>query len=200
MKSQQLSTSERIPLKGHEPLSRTTIHGWPAILFGLLFVAMGFPVLSLGTGWIDYPKASIHAPLWVIGVCGGMFVACGVWLMLHGRRGLHRIWNMNQGKRQLPNSPWLWDNDWRAQGTTDDTLKKALGTLGGLLVFGIFLAPFNWIAFFSKYGSWFWQIFVGLFDSIILLGVGGRFVTKLSQYVAFGNGYLSFNTFSIFLG
>ena len=200
MELKQAQTSGRIRLKGHEPLSQTTIHGWPAMLFGLLFVVMGFPVLSIGTGWMDYTISSIHAPLWVIGVGGGMFMACGMWLMLHGFNGLRRMWNMTNGKRQLPNSPWLWDYDWRAQGSTDNILKKALSTLVGLLVFGIFLAPFNWIAFVSEHGFGFWQILVGFFDCVIMLGVGGRFITKLKQYLTIGNSTLGYNDFPFYLG
>ena len=70
-------STERFALKGHKPLSHTTIHGWLAIAFGAVFLIMGSPILAIGIGWIDYPKSSIHAPLWVIGLCGGLFVACG---------------------------------------------------------------------------------------------------------------------------
>jgi threonine/homoserine/homoserine lactone efflux protein len=91
--------AERIILKGHKPLSHTTLLGWPALLFGAVFVIMGSPILANGMNWMDYPQSSIHAPLWVIEICGGLFVACGVWLMVHGANGLRRWWNMANGKQ-----------------------------------------------------------------------------------------------------
>jgi len=197
--TQHLNT-ERIHLKGHKPLSRTTLHGWPAIVFGIVFFISGLPILGIGMGWMNYSQSSIHAPLWVIGICGGLFSACGAWLILHGTRGLHRIWNMSYGKQQLSDSPWLWDYPWQAQGSTDNKLQESLGSVAALAVFGLFLAPFNWIAFVSKYGGLFWQIFTGLFDVIILIGVGGHLFKNLGQYLTFGNGRVSFQEFPFFLG
>lgn len=192
-------SAERLALKGHKPLSHTTIHGWLAIAFGAVFLIMGSPILAIGIGWIDYPKSSIHAPLWVIGLCGGLFVACGAWLMLHGGKGLHRSWNMSQGKQQLPHSPWLWDYPWQAQGITDNTFKESLNSLIALTVFGAFLAPFNWIAFVSDAGGLFWQILTGLFDVIIILGVGSYLFKNVWQFWTFGNGRVNFQEFPLFL-
>ena len=161
---------------------------------------MGFPILAIGMGWMNYPKSSIHAPLWVIGVCGGLFAACGLWLMSHGAKGLRRLWNMSHGKQQLPDSPWLWDYPWQASGMTDNKFKESLSSLVALAVFGAFLAPFNWIAFVSDSGGLFWQVLTGLFDVIILLGVGGYLLKNMGQYFTFGNGRVSFQTFPFFLG
>ena len=193
-------TASRIRLKGQEPISETTIHGWPALAFGGLFTIMGLPILGMGLGIISYSESAVHAPLWVIGICGGLFSGAGIWLMLHGAFGLRRLWNVKHGKRQLPNSPWLWDYNWRAQGTSDHAHRNVFRGLLGLAVFGIFLAPFNWLAFFSKYSSWIWQVFVGIFDVIIIVAVGGWFFEKLRQYMRFGNSHVGFNNFPFFLG
>ena len=200
MAAAQRPNTERLPLKGHKPLSRTTIHGWSAILFGAVFVLAGSPILAIGLGWIDYPKASIHAPLWVVGLCGGLFVACGAWLMVHGAQGLHRQWNRTHGKQQLPEKPWLWDYPWHASGITHNTFKESLNSLIAGVVFAAFLAPFNWIAFFSNSGGPFWQILTGLFDVLIVLGVGSYLLNNLRQFWTFGNGRISFGDFPFFLG
>ncbi len=192
--------AERIALKDHKPLSHTTIHGWPAILFGTVFLIMGSPILAIGIGWMDYPKSSIHAPLWVISLCGGLFVACGIWLMVHGTKGLHRLWNRSHGQQQLPDKPWLWDYPWQATGIIDHTFKEVFNSLIAGLVFTAFLAPFNWIAFVSGSGGWFWKILTGLFDVIIVFGVGSYLLKKLKQYWTFGNGRVSFGDFPFFLG
>ena len=200
MAAPQQPNTERISLKGHKPLSRITLHGWPAILFGLAFFIAGLPILGIGLGWINSPQSSIHAPLWVIGACGGLFVAVGAWLMLHGVKGLHRLWNMSHGKQQLPHSPWLWDYPWQAQGSTNNKFKESLGSISALIVFGVFLAPFNWIAFVSNSGGFFWQFITGFFDVIILLGVGGYLLKNVGQLWTFGNGMVSFQDFPFFLG
>ena len=193
-------SSQRKTLKSHEPLSSTTIHGWPAVAFGSLFTVMGAPILGVGLEWISYPPDSIHAPLWVIQACGAIFSGCGLWLLLHGGMGLRRQWNIGHGKRELPSSPWLWDYPWSAHGIADGASRRAFSSLIGLAVFMIFLAPFNWLAFLSPYQSWFWKIAIGLLDSIIILGVGNRIFVTVRQYVAFGNAYAAFKQFPFFLG
>ncbi len=193
-------TTERTFLKGHDPLSGTTIHGWPAVVFGLLFVLAGIPIVFVGMEWMDYPKNSIHAPLWVIGIAGSTFVGGGLWLVIHGLRGRRRIWNMEHGKRQLPTKPWLWDYPWQAQGITDNKLQSVLNSLMALIVFGVFLAPFNWVAFIREDSSFFWQGIVGFLDMVIVVGIGSRFLSNLKQYLAFGNAQLLFNDFPFFLG
>ncbi len=196
----QQPNTDGTPLKAHKPLSRTTIHGWPAIAFGAVFLIMGSPIIAIGLGWLDFPKSSIHAPMWIIGVCVGLFAACGVWLMTHGATGLRRQWNMTHGKQQLPGSPWLWDYPWQAQGITDNKLKESLTSLIAFAVFGVFLAPFNWIAFASDSGGMFWQVLTGLFDVIIVLGVGSYLLKNVRQFMTFGNGRISFSEFPFYLG
>ncbi len=191
---------ERVVLKGQNPLSRTTLHGWPAIALGAVFLLMGLPILGVGLGWVETPPSSIHAPLWVIGIAGGAFSGCGCWLLVHGFKGLRCEWNMGHGKQQMPDRPWLWDYPWRARGSTDNHLKDAWGGLVALGVFTVFLAPFNWIAFVSTSGGLFWKGLTGFFDLIILLGIGGYLKNTLGQYQRFGNGSVRFSQFPFFLG
>ena len=192
--------AERFALKGHKPLSHITIHGWPAMAFGGVFLIMGSPILAIGLGWLDYPMSAIHAPLWVISICGGCFAGCGAWLMIHGAKGLHRQWNQSHGKQKLPNKPWLWDYPWHASGITDNKLQESLGGVAALAVFGAFLAPFNWVAFVSNSGGLFWQSITIFFDVIILFGVGSYLLNNVRQYLTFGNGRVSFQDFPFFLG
>ena len=53
---------ERTPLRGHPPQSRTTTHGWSALLLGIPFIGAGGAILMLALGRIDYPRSSIHQP------------------------------------------------------------------------------------------------------------------------------------------
>ena len=120
--------------------------------------------------------------------------------MVHGAKGLHRRWNNSQGQQKLPNSPWLWDYPWQASGITDNKLNESLNSLIALVVFGAFLAPFNWIAFISDSGGLFWQVLTGLFDVMIVFGVGGYLLKNIGQFFAFGNGRVGFSNFPFFLG
>ncbi len=190
----------RIPLEGHTPLSHTTIQGWPSIFFGLPFAGFGLFFLLIAIGWTDTPRSSIHAPLWVIGIIGGVFFAVGFWLALHGTRGLHRAWNRNNGQRHLPTKPWLWDYPWNAKGISDSTVQGMIRGIVAMIFMVIFLAPFNWIAFFSDKGDFFWKGIVGLFDIIVILGIGGFISSKFRQYVTYGTSFLTFHTFPFYLG
>jgi hypothetical protein len=107
---------------------------------------------------------------------------------------------MAHGKQQLPESPWLWDYPWHAQGSTDNKMKESLNSLVALVVFGAFLAPFNWIAFVSTSGGIFWQILIAIFDVIVLIGVGSYLLKNIGQVLTFGNGRVSFQNFPLYLG
>lgn len=191
---------ERTPLKGHTPHSRTTIHGWPALLFGIPFGGAGAATLMLAAGWIDYPKGSVHAPMWVIGVVGGVFLAAGLWLMIHGAEGIGRHSRLRDEKRRRPASPWLWDYSWHAKGVSERKLREAISSVVGLIAFGTFLAPFNWLAFFSEHDLWFFKGIVGFLDVVITLGVGSHAFKKIAQLLKFGSGRLGFHHFPFFLG
>jgi len=45
----------------------------------------------------------------------------------------------------------------------------------------------------------FWQILIGLFDVMILFGVGSYLLKNIGQFLAFGNGRVSFQDFPFFL-
>jgi len=70
-------THERVVLKGRQPVSRTTIHGWPSVILGLPFAGMGTFILLMGLEKIEVDPSKVHAPMWVIAVCGLLFVLAG---------------------------------------------------------------------------------------------------------------------------
>ncbi len=190
----------RMALRGQRPLSGTTLQGRQAILLGVVVVLLSLPIVGVGVGWLEPPSSRIHAPLWVIGLCGILFSGGGGWLIIHGVRGLHRVWNMEQGKRRLPDRPWLWDYPWRAKGITDNHLQETIRSLIALGGLAVFLAPFNWLAFVSNHGGVFWQVVTGILDAIVLIGVGGYVLKSLGQYMEFGIGSVKFERFPFHLG
>ena len=100
---------ERVSLGQHHPVSQTTIHGWPSVLFGLPFAAAGGFILGIAFGVVHVKPSSVHAPMWVIGVAGLAFFGAGMSLIVHGIKGAKRKAKREEGKRNAPNSPWLWD-------------------------------------------------------------------------------------------
>ena len=115
---------ERIRLRGRQPVSRTMIQGWPSVLFGFPFAGMGTFILLIGLKQIEMDPGKIHAPLWVITAIGSVFVMAGLWFMWHGLDGLRRKAKTNEVKTTRVSSPWLWDYEWHALGTSDNKLKN----------------------------------------------------------------------------
>jgi len=58
-----------------QPSARGLLVG---ILLSLPFLLMGGFLAGIGLHWIPYDPAKIHAPGWIIVICGSMFVAGGV--------------------------------------------------------------------------------------------------------------------------
>jgi hypothetical protein len=107
--------------------------------------------------------------------------------------------HIQEGKRRASASPWLWDFRWGQIGFTVQKWKKPAKYLLMFIVFGGFLAPFNWWAFFSGEKSFLLWFVVGLFD-VITVGIGVAFFYQLFQYFKYGNSRLLFYGFPFFLG
>jgi len=54
-----------------------------ALLFGLLFMAIGMPFVLMWAGAITPDPAKLHAPLWVVGCAGLAFVFAGITFALN---------------------------------------------------------------------------------------------------------------------
>ncbi len=193
-------THERVVLKGRQPVSRTTIHGWPSVILGLPFAGMGTFILLMGLEKIEVDPSKVHAPMWVIAVCGLMFVLAGLWLIWHGMDGIRRKVKIKNVKITRAASPWLWDYEWQALGISDNKIKKVLHGLIMLIVVGTFLAPFHWWAFYSGDGRIMVKIMVVFFDLVFGLGGGYYFLNNLALYLKYGNSRLRFGNFPFYLG
>ena len=54
------------------------------ILMGGGFLLAGLAIVFVAFGWIRVDPASVHAPPWVLGLCGGMFALTGAVLFGYG--------------------------------------------------------------------------------------------------------------------
>lgn len=68
---------ERVRLRKNQAVSGTTIHGWPSVIFGLPFAGCGALLLLMYSGVIHLDPKSVHAPIWVLAVIGGLFFLAG---------------------------------------------------------------------------------------------------------------------------
>ncbi|NIQ01993.1 MAG: hypothetical protein GWM98_17635 [Nitrospinaceae bacterium] len=192
--------SEPVELRGRQPISRTTIHGWPSIIFGLPFTAAGVAILMLWAGKIEVDPGKVHAPPWVFGVFGFFFLLAGLSFIWHGGIGLRRKAEIRNAKKSRASSPWLWDYPWQALGISDNRFKKVLHALLMITVFAVFLAPFHWWAFVSRDGGTMVKAMVIVFDVIFGLAGGIYLVSNLALFLKYGNSRLRFNNFPFLLG
>lgn len=80
------------------------------LLMGALFLLPGLMILFIALDWIEVDPATIHAPRWVLGVCGGMFVLTGLGILYYGvRNALGRDVSEvgDQADRGFPVVSWL---------------------------------------------------------------------------------------------
>lgn len=79
------------------------------ILMGGLFLVAGLMILFVALDWIQVDPASIHAPRWVLGLCGGMFALAGLGCLYYGlSNGLGRGARERAGGDDgFPIVPWL---------------------------------------------------------------------------------------------
>ncbi|MEE8269020.1 MAG: hypothetical protein V3R23_03295 [Nitrospinaceae bacterium] len=191
---------ERVLLNNRQPVSRTTIHGWPSFFFGLPFAGMGTFILLMGLGKIEVDPGKVHAPMWIIALFGLLFVLAGLSFIWHGLGGVRRKAKIKIVKTTRASSPWLWDYEWQALGISDNKLKKVMHGLIMLIVVGAFLAPFHWWAFVSDEGSFMVKAMVVFFDLVFGLGGGYYFLNNLALFLKYGNSRLRFSSFPFLLG
>jgi len=156
----------------------------------LPFVAVGGFFALAGFEFVPLPGKA-NAPLPVIGFIGLAFFLAGSTLLSHGARGLLNEWRI---RRRPLSEPWLVDYPWNPRGIRDRAGARVLNALLGLLLFTVFLVPFNWWAFISDHGSWLVTFVVGTFD-LILAVILGKAIYHLGQYVKFGHSRLTFRRF-----
>jgi hypothetical protein len=154
----------RRELTGHQARSATTIHGWPAVFFGVPFLAAGIGAYVVQR----LAPESIQGPRLLMVWFAGIFGLVGLLMIVHGLRGLRRRAGVARRRAAHPGQPWLWDYEWDRSGASDDTRRRLWRAIFVSVFFVAFLLPFNWIGFAMPdvSGRGLWMAIVGLFDLV----------------------------------
>jgi hypothetical protein len=181
--------SNAIELRTTSPRSSFAMSGWPAVLFGVLFAAVGCGVVALGL-YGDVDRA--NAPRTIIAFVGGIFVIAGLWTGVNGMLDVHRKRAAARYAAGAPGQPWAWDFAWQAEGIGNDTGRQIAQAFGFAVSFMIFLVPFHWLGFVK--GAWPFAIGALVFD-LIILGILARGIRLVLMRRRYGASWLRFKRF-----
>ena len=191
-------SNERYEIKGKTPISRTTIHGWSSVLFGLLFVAAGAYIILISLNIIDTPDSKFHVPRYMAAMFGGVFLMPGLFLVIHGLLSL----NYRPVKFLVNASPWDNDYGWNHTQINDRSRSDLVKFFFSTLLLILFLTPFHIFIFKFLGGSkigYFPMALMIIFDLAVLIIIWTYF-KKLFRYLKYGMSSLRFNQFPYFLG
>lgn len=199
---QMLGSGPGLPpaLPNYPAKSVTTVDGVSAAIFGLPFLAAGGFIAMAASNIIHVNRRSTtaHAPSWLILAVGGIFFSAGLFLLVHGVRGMIRKAIYNRKAAQTPGQPWLFDFHWHQQGISFSAFNTMLGRLVAALVWNGFLVPFFWIGYTQR-GAW---LFFAVASLFALLGIFFwiRWAQMLRELLRYGNSFLAYDEFPYFLG
>lgn len=198
-KAREESPAGGAELKGHTPISGTTVHGKTACLIGLPFLAMGVFVALMASGLIPSKNAPRNGEGPVGALAGGVFALVGAWMIVHGVLGLAAGRRARRMRERFPDAPWRADHPWDERGAKDMQRRGVGQMLFGMIFMIVFAAPFNMVAFFSaREGSALGYAFGCVNVFVALYGVA--FVYRLIRLVKYGSGRIAFRRFPYHLG
>jgi hypothetical protein len=173
--------------------TRTGMSTWGVFLFGGAFVATGVYILLLGLRIVPADPSSVHAPYWVIAICGVCFASGGlaVWGMAttQFRDNRHR----RDATRRFSGSAALADHAWDTRGFTPRHWGHATQAIVFALFFSLFVSVFNWWAW-GAHGPVVVKIVVVVFD-LILVAIWWQAVLAVGRAFRFGGSRLMFDHF-----
>lgn len=189
---------QRKELKGHPAVSRTTIHGWPAVWLSLPFIGAGVLIILACLNVIPAKDSSFHASREAVAAFGGIFALSGLLMLTHGLISLRDKRKADDLIRQYPAEKWRADYPWDPPGVRGDAFQKVQAGLYANLGFTVFCAPFNWL-FFVEQPQRVFQFFIGFFD-VILAAMWAYWIYLLCAFCKYGLSFLEFHRFPFFLG
>ena len=138
--------SSAVELRSASPRSPIAMAGWPAILFGGVFVVAGTFIVARATlGGLE----GMHSPRWVAAAAGMIFLLAGLWVSGNGAADVARTRDVARRAAAMPREPWEWDYEWRRDGIESQSGRDIAHAFGIVVFIAIFSLPFHWIGFFA---------------------------------------------------
>jgi hypothetical protein len=164
-----------------------------AFLFGGVFVATGMAIALIGLHVIPVDPADVHAPYWVIVMCGVCFGGGGLTVWTMGVTQHRDERRRRAGARLHAGSPALRDRAWDPRGYTPPRWGRAVRSIAFAGFFALFLSVFNWWAW-GGHGPWGVKAIVVLFDLVLAL-VWWKAALAVGRAIKFGGSRLVFAHF-----
>lgn len=182
-------------LKGHAERrgTRTGMPTWAMFLFGSVFVGTGGFIALLGLRVVPVDASSIHAPFWVITVCGACFAGGG--LAVSGMAAAQLRENLRRHRLALRHagSPALADHAWDPRGFSPSRWTRPVQSIIMAFFMSLFLSVFNWWAWGAD-GPVPVKIMVVIFD-LVLVAVWWQAVLSTGRALKFSGSRLVFDHF-----
>lgn len=193
------SPSDGGVLKGHIPVSGTTIHGKSACLLGVPFLGMGVFIVLMAVGVIPSKDSIRNGSALAGALGGGVFGLAGVWLMMHGLVGIFAQRRARRMRERFPDEPWRADHPWEDQGAKDMQGRSVRQLFFGMMFMIVFAAPFNFVMVAGlREGSKIGFVFgcVNFFVAIYVIA----FFYRLARLMKYGTGRIAFRRFPFYAG
>jgi hypothetical protein len=193
MRYREFNERQRLTGQLSQRGSQAGLSAGGAAFFGLPFVGAGVAIILIGLKVIQVDPGSVHAPYWVLTVCGVCFLGAG--LMLWGMavrqyQGNRRRAAINGG---TPAGVALADYNWNRSGCQASRWKNLFKTGFTAAGVSVFLSIFNWWAFGAQEPLMV-KIIVGLFDLVLLI-LWWQFLLTLVRALKFSGSRIAFARF-----
>ena len=183
--------SSAVEIRAENPRSPFAMAGWPAVLFGGVFVAAGaFIVARAALGGVE----GMHSPRWVAAAAGMIFLLAGLWVSGNGAADVVRTRTIAQRAAALPREPWEWDHEWRHDGIESDAVRDIARAFGIVVFIAVFALPFHWIGFFAPHAPRPFAVGAILMD-VALVWLLYRAVRLVLMRHRYGRSWLRFARF-----
>lgn len=175
--------------------TRTGMSVGGAFLFGLVFVGAGVAITLLGLRIIPSDPSSVHAPWWVIQICGVCFALGGLVVWGMAATQLREDRRRHTAARRYAGSEAMLDHAWDVRGYSPPRWKRAvqMASMAGFM--SLFFSIMNWIAWFADAPVLF-KIVAVPFDLILVL-VWWKAGVEVARAVRFGNSRVTFDHFPL---
>jgi hypothetical protein len=201
MKPQRYEISEtrrRLPWRSEGRGVRTGFSGLWGLLFGLPFVAFGTVIVLVSLKVIPINPSKVHVPYWILTTIGAVFALAGLMVWARGWSQYRAKARARRSMRGPSKDPALADYPWNPRGFEAERWKRSAKAAGASIFLTLFLAGFNYWAFFDR-GPWPVKTIVVLFD-LLAVGAWCRAFLFLGRALKFGGSGLVFSTFPYRLG